>query len=346
MAIKTEFLEGVETSARMYRGILTDLFTEGVKNVSAGHFRVVQRAAGANMTVTVLKGTDGNAVGYITGDDYTGQGLYRAEMDADILDIAIGGAPASGSRTDLVVLETVDKTAVGGSVNETRVRVLPGQSSLSASNKTMIPLASIAVAAGQASVVTANITDLRTQAGAASLKVGTQAQPLSAAQIAAFTSADKYAGRLVFNSDTKRAAIFDGTDSAPLGSAAFGTTPVGVLSLSTTFITAAYFIGTGFQQVDFTFGPATTSSGSNPGMVLTAVADPTRARGVISIGNSTTMFNPSNTTDAGQFLVGGNSNGRIRNVRLDSDGYLRMELGTVTGTYSTASTDRINWGAR
>lgn len=344
--ITTLWLTDVETSARMDRGILTDLFTEGIKDVQGGQFKVIPRAAGANMTVTVQKGTTDAAVAYIVGDDVADQGLYRVAMDATIPDLAVAAAPSSGTRTDLVVLEVVDKSAVGGIVNVSRPRVITGQSALAAADKTMIVLARITLTAGTTTSIQAgNITDLRTQAGAASLKVGTQAQPLTSAQLAALTASEKYAGRLVFNTDTKRGVLFDGTDATPLGGAAFGTTPVGVLTLSTTFQTAAYFIGTGFQQVDFTFGPV-NGAGGGTGAWITAVSDATKARGIITAGTSSVIVNPSTVTDNYTFVVGGSTNGRIRNIRLDSDGYLRMELGTVTGSYSTTATDRINWGAR
>jgi len=169
MVVTTLWLTEVETSARADRGILTDLFTEGVKNVQANQFKVIPRAAGANMTVTVRKGDQDNAVAYITGDDFAGQGLYRSEMDADWNDLTIAAAPASGTRTDTVVWETVDKSAVGGTVNESHPRVLTGVAALTAAHKTMIPLARVTVAAGQGSIQAQHITDLRFQADKAQL---------------------------------------------------------------------------------------------------------------------------------------------------------------------------------
>ncbi len=49
--------------------VITDLFGEGIRNVSANEFRVIQRATGANMTVTIQMGAGEDAVAYIKGDE-------------------------------------------------------------------------------------------------------------------------------------------------------------------------------------------------------------------------------------------------------------------------------------
>ncbi len=87
----------------------------------------------------------------------TGQGTYRVASDSDFPDLGIAAAPASGTRTDLVVLEVVDSQVISGSTNLARFRALTGVSALT-SEKTVIPLARISVPAGTTSIQASNIT--------------------------------------------------------------------------------------------------------------------------------------------------------------------------------------------
>lgn len=342
MAISTLFLTGVEISARMYRGLVTDLFGEGIRNIAAGEFKVVPRAAGANMTVTIQKGSGPDAVAYVTGDDVAGQGTYRVTMDADFPDLGIAAAPASGTRTDLVVLETVDSQVVGGSTNLSRPRVLTGVSALT-SEKTVIPLARITVPAGATSIQSSNITDLRPQQTGGGATVRTAAQPLTTAQIAALTGAR--AGDLVFNTDLGRAQIYNGSTWGPIGGMAAGTVVIGSVAYTTAFQSYAHFIGLGFQEVVVTFTPG---SGNPGGAQYTVTADATTAMGIaLNSSNSPSIFAASSATDTSTFafqITTGTGSLTVRNLRLTADGYLRYEAGGNNMT-STANF-RFNWKAR
>lgn len=347
MAITTLFLTGVELSARMYRGLVTDLFGEGIRNVANGEFQVIPRALGANMTVTVRKGTGPDAVAYIVGDDVTGQGTYRVTMDADFLDLGIAAAPASGTRTDLVVLESVDSQVVGGSTNLSRLRVLTGVSALT-TEKTVIPLARISVPAGTTSIQAANITDLRTASTGGGAAVRAIAPPYTTAQIAALTP--QRIGELATNTDTGRVLFWNGTAWRPVGGVAYGTTVLPTLSITTTYQTLAFFIGLGFEEVQATIAY------SGFGGTISAVADATRATGVGAIPSGGSVpgayaFALNSTTETGQIGVNNNSSSAsvyVRNIRLDADGYLRFEMAAISGTVAlgTTGSTKMTWRAR
>jgi hypothetical protein len=346
VAITTLFLTGVEISARMYRGLVTDLFGEGIRNVAAGEFQVIPRALGANMTVTVRKGTGPDAVAYIVGDDVAGQGTYRVTQDADFLDLGIAAAPASGTRNDLVVLETVDSQVVGGTTNFSRLRVLTGVSALT-SEKTVIPLARISVPTGTTSIQAANITDLRTGQAGGGATVRTAAQPLSAAAIAALTG--MRIGDITLNTDTGRLQYWNGTAWKPAGGAAVGTVSIGSLTMSGAFTTYAYFIGLGFETVRATF--ISREGVSNDGFQINVYSDPARAQGIGSGGTSggVAAFAATSSSSSQTFYINNTQNSMmpltIRNARLDADGYLRYELNQVSGQ-SPAAGFRFNWEAR
>jgi len=143
-------------------------------------FRVLQRQAGANMSVDVGATAAGLMVAWVRGSTRTGQGLYRgdnvdrtapttstykAQLNVDV------SANASGNpRLDMVVLEVLDAKHTGAS-STLQIRVVAGTGSVGATldNRTgaaalpasSILLADILVTNGAVSIVTADIRDRR-----------------------------------------------------------------------------------------------------------------------------------------------------------------------------------------
>jgi hypothetical protein len=139
--------------------VLLDLVTEGGVQ-GLGELAVTQRAAGANMSVDVAPGRI-----VISITDAPNQLRTLARSNA-VNNLAIAGAPAAGlSRIDRVVAHVYDASLIGGSINGWQLEVLTGTPAASPVMPTLPPscqgLAIINIAAGQASITNANITDQR-----------------------------------------------------------------------------------------------------------------------------------------------------------------------------------------
>ena len=98
--------------------------------LSTGSFQVIQRAAGANMTVDVASSVGDGAV--VTGDSVTAQGKYFVPPTAANVNVDIATADATNPRNDLVVLEVKDDQHDAGGLNLARVRVITGTPNASA----------------------------------------------------------------------------------------------------------------------------------------------------------------------------------------------------------------------
>jgi len=131
---------------------------------SGTSFKVNQRGAGANMSVDVWPG-----FATVPGQSTTTQGMYTAVSDATV-NLAIATSNPTNPRIDLVYLQLQD-AAYSGSNNQAVLAVVTGTPAGSPVTPALpansIPLARVAVAANASSVVTANITDVRLQLGAA-----------------------------------------------------------------------------------------------------------------------------------------------------------------------------------
>lgn len=195
-------------AARMDRHILDILFTEGVRSPGSpdNELKVVQRAAGANMSVDV-----GIGYAFVDGDDQVDQGTYLVHVTV-LENLAVTAAPGSNSRIDLVVLQINDPNAGGAAGDNAQLKVIAGTVAASpvvpAVPASAIPLAEITVATGQTSIVTANITDRRTASSNPQLKIGTQLESMTAAARAALAGGALYDGRAVMESDTGKAYIY------------------------------------------------------------------------------------------------------------------------------------------
>lgn len=128
--------------------------------VTPASFRVHQRAAGANFQVEV---DPGQAV--VTGDDVANQGNYLCTSTA-VDTITIPAAPATGTRTHRIVLQVRDR--LHGAYPDyawESVLIADTGAGVPAVPASAMPLARVAVAAGQGTVADANITDDRVSPG-------------------------------------------------------------------------------------------------------------------------------------------------------------------------------------
>lgn len=143
---------------------------EGV--LSGGSYQVIQRAAGANMTVDVASSVGNGAI--VQGDSVTAQGIYFVPPTAANVNVDIAAADATNPRNDLVVLEVKDDQHDAGGLNLARVRVITGTANASAAignapgangtpalPSSCLLLGLVRVAAGATSVATAAISDRR-----------------------------------------------------------------------------------------------------------------------------------------------------------------------------------------
>jgi hypothetical protein len=139
-------------------------------------YEVIQRAAGANMTVDVVSSGSGGAV--VQGDSVTAQGRYYVPPTPANVNVDIATADATNPRNDLVVLEVKDDQHDASGLNLARVRVITGTPNASAAltsafgvngtpalPSTCLPLAVVRVGAGATSITTAAINDRRTWYG-------------------------------------------------------------------------------------------------------------------------------------------------------------------------------------
>lgn len=147
---------------------------EGV--ISGGSYQVIQRAAGANMTVDVASSVGSGAI--VQGDSVTAQGNYFVPPTAANVNVDIAAADATNPRNDLVVLEVKDDQHDAGGLNIARVRVITGTANASAAAtdapgangtpalpSSCLLLALVRVTAAASSVTTAMINDRRPWAG-------------------------------------------------------------------------------------------------------------------------------------------------------------------------------------
>jgi hypothetical protein len=127
--------------------------------VGTGDFLVAQRAAGANFSVDIAAGT-----AYIVDDDVTSGGTYWVWSDA-VYNLATPSPPGSGTEHHRVILQVRNQGENGAWSTYDFIPVLLADTGAGepALPPTAMNLATVAIASGAASVVNADITDLRTQ---------------------------------------------------------------------------------------------------------------------------------------------------------------------------------------
>lgn len=143
-------------------------------------YRVIQRQAGANMSVDVGATGVGLMQAWVRGSTREGQGLYRVDnMDRAAptttayvpqLNVAVSANASGNPRLDQVVLEVLDQQHTGAS-SLARIRVVAGTATAGATldnraGAAVLPassilLADILVANAAASILTASIRDRR-----------------------------------------------------------------------------------------------------------------------------------------------------------------------------------------
>lgn len=153
--LNPNWIQALTYAARLDRQLIKATFTEGVLS----GMKVVQRAAGANMSVDISVG-----VGVIYGDDQTDQGAYLVSCTV-LENVVIGAAPGSNSRRDLIYWRVNDPNAGGPAGSNSAFGVVAGtpaaSPALPALPTSAIPLAEVLVTAGNVTVVDAMITTLR-----------------------------------------------------------------------------------------------------------------------------------------------------------------------------------------
>ena len=148
----------IQETALAFRNFVKSIWPqEGV--LGTGHLKVTQRATGANMTVDVAAGSC-----TVYCDTIANGGAYHIREDA-LTNVTIPGAPGSGTRTHLIVEQARDKQSQGSDpdYNSKPICVQDTGSGATLPPSALL-LATVTVSAGQASVLNANITDLRVQA--------------------------------------------------------------------------------------------------------------------------------------------------------------------------------------
>jgi hypothetical protein len=143
---------------------------EGV--LTAGSFEVVQRGAGANMSVDIAASTGDGAI--VKGDAVTAQGLYFAAPHTAVINEVIAAADATNPRIDQVILEIKDNQHDASGSNLVQTRVVTGTPTVGATlaNRTgaaalpasALRLADVLVGAAAATVTNSVIRDRRTWA--------------------------------------------------------------------------------------------------------------------------------------------------------------------------------------
>jgi hypothetical protein len=133
--------------------------------VNASDFRVVQRAAGANMSVDVAAG-----YAWIRGTESAHQGAYHVYNDGTV-NLSVAASDATNPRIDLVIAKVQD-AFYSGATRTASVTIVTGTPAASPTDPTLpanaLVLARVRVPATSTSVVTANITDVRTRAASGS----------------------------------------------------------------------------------------------------------------------------------------------------------------------------------
>lgn len=152
------WMQNLSYDAGEDRQFIAAVFQDGV--VGPTDLKVVQRAAGTNMSVDVGAGTVA-----IPGTDGLEQGTYLHRYDA-VTNVVLDPAPSVGTtRYDLIVAEVRDAQVNLGANNDGRIRAVAGTAASSpvepAVPASSVVLARVTVAHNTAAIVTSMIQDRR-----------------------------------------------------------------------------------------------------------------------------------------------------------------------------------------
>jgi hypothetical protein len=153
------WMQDLEYPARLDRVFADNIFTAGVLGSSS--FEVTPSSPAA-LTVDVAAG-----VAVVEGADQANQGKYMVRKQTPETGLAIGAAPGSGQRNDLIVLEVRDPNATGPAGDDVRLLVVVGTPDVSPVDPTppvtSLVLARVRVPAATGSIDASLIDDLRVQ---------------------------------------------------------------------------------------------------------------------------------------------------------------------------------------
>ena len=198
----------IQYSGLELRNIISGLVR--AEGVLQNGFAVTQRGAGANFSVDVASG-----FAVVNGDDVAGQGIYLIRSDATT-NVATPGAPASGTRVHRLVAQIRDKFHNGAySTYEFTLDLLQDTGSgTPATPNSALNLARISIAAAQANVSNANITNDRIDA---SLVSGQRQQVSSASGRPGnpFTAEDIWRTDLLYSELYNGSGWIPGTGALP-----------------------------------------------------------------------------------------------------------------------------------
>lgn len=177
--LETMHIEGNDYTFQQLRDFTEKAAGVGQEGaVGANDYKVVQRGAGANMSVDV-----GSGDAWVKMDTGVRNGLYLQGNDATV-NVPIGAAHATLPRLDQIVLQVNDSNVVGAT-NIPELKVLAGtatsgadldnRNGAAALGNDRIRLADVLVPAAAASIVTANIRGRRPWARGAFWSSGTLA---------------------------------------------------------------------------------------------------------------------------------------------------------------------------
>jgi microcystin-dependent protein len=154
------WMQDLEYPARLDRVFADNIWTAGVLGSSS--FEVTPSAPAA-LTVDVATG-----VAVVEGADQANQGKYLVRKQTPQTGLAIGAAPGSGQRNDLIVLEVRDPNATGPAGDDVRLLVVVGTPDASPVDPTppvtSLVLARVRVPSGTGSIDASLIDDLRVSA--------------------------------------------------------------------------------------------------------------------------------------------------------------------------------------
>lgn len=148
--------------------------------IGATDFKVVQRAAGANLSVDITMTAGGSAM--VGGTSITGQGLYYVPVHSTVINEAIAtNAGGANPRLDSIYLQVFDTLHDASGFNRAQTIVTTGtvtagatldnRSGAAAAPANSILLADVLMAAGSTTATTANIRDRRRNATGAYTRI-------------------------------------------------------------------------------------------------------------------------------------------------------------------------------
>lgn len=319
--------------SRMFMSALAER-AEGV--VEPGGLLVAQRGAGANMSVDIAVGSC-----LVFGDENAQQGMYGCVNDA-IKNVVIAAADPTNPRRDLIIARVKD-AFYSGATNAWSLEVITGVAAGSPVDPAMVNnaicLARVSVGAAAASIVNANIADLRPFAPVASLLFNSARRPGVLygpySQEPAFKPTP-FNGLPGYELDTNLAYVYNGTAW------------VCVTPQSNTVATSQV-IGSAAAYVDLaTVGPAVTVQTGTKALITLSTAFNSTQNPLVNIGvavSGATTLAASDANSVGPFNITALNNGTAMRTFLLTGltpgvNVFTMKYKSSTAAASTAFLDR------